>query len=48
MMHVLVMKSLYEIDNYTAELCRQEVEVIRNHENSKVHNMAQVEAQHTE
>jgi len=47
-MHQLVMKSIYEIDNYTTVLCRQEVEVIRNYENAKVHNIAQVEAQHTE
>ena len=46
-MHILVMKSLYEVDNYTTELCREEVEVIRNHENAKVHNIAQGEAQHT-
>jgi hypothetical protein len=38
---------LPHVCDYTTELCRQEVEVPQNHENAKVRNIAQVEAQHT-
>jgi hypothetical protein len=34
------------IHDYITELCRQQAEVIQNHENANVHNMGQGKAQH--
>jgi hypothetical protein len=41
----MVFKLPYIYD-YITKLCRQQAEVIQNHENAKVHNIGQGELQH--